>query len=67
MIASHYAVPLPVALEQPATLHAAADEGSEVLGHLEAGSEMRILDKRGDWAWGYAGNRVGYVRAQKLA
>lgn len=66
VIASHYVEPLECHLRRAATLHAAPSDDSEQLGELEAGASVRILDKRGGWAWGYAGGLVGYVPAAAL-
>lgn len=66
MIASHYAVPLERRLARPATLYVAPEEGAEPLAELEEGATLRILDKRSGWAWGYAGDLVGYVPASAL-
>lgn len=68
MIASHYAEPLLRHLAAAAPLRRAASEESEVIGELEAGEELWMLDDTRGWAWGYAGKdrRVGYVRAEAL-
>jgi hypothetical protein len=63
VIASHYVEPLECQLKRAATLHAAPSADSEQLSELEAGASVRILDRRGGWAWGYAGGLVGYVPA----
>jgi hypothetical protein len=55
-----------VTLRCPATLLADANEQSEALGELAAGTVMRILDKSRGWAWGYAGDLVGYVPASAV-
>jgi hypothetical protein len=67
VIASHYAVPLDRKLARPATLMAEPADGADKLAELEAGATLRILDKRSGWAWGYAGDLVGYVPAAALA
>ena len=68
MIASHYAEPLLRHLVSAAPLHRSASEESDVVGELEAGDELWMLDDTRGWAWGYAGKdrRVGYVRAEAL-
>lgn len=66
VIASHYVEPLERHLRRAATLHSAPSDKSEQLGELEAGTSVRILDKRGGWAWSYAGGLVGYVPAAAL-
>ncbi|WP_300974019.1 SH3 domain-containing protein [Sphingomonas sp. LHG3406-1] len=66
VIASHYAVPLPLSLKEAATLLAEPRPGSVKLADLPAGFEVRILDRRGGWAWGYAGATVGYLPASAL-
>ena len=67
MIASHYAVPLEMRLARPATLTADTSDDSEVLAELDAGTALRILDRSRGWAWGYAGDLVGYIPAAALA
>ena len=67
VIASHYAVPLEMRLARQAVLTADTAEGSEVLAELDAGTTLRILDRSRGWAWGYAGDLVGYVPAAALA
>ncbi len=66
MIASHYAEPLQRQLVADAVLMAAPSDTAEPLTQLEAGASVRILDKRGGWAWGYAEGLVGYVAAAAL-
>ena len=66
VIASHYVEPLECQVKRPATLHAASSAESEQLAELHAGASVRILDKRGGWAWGYAGGLVGYIPAAAL-
>jgi SH3-like domain-containing protein len=67
VIASHYAVPLERRVTAAAPLMLAPADTSEVLAELEPGATMRILDKRGGWAWGYAEGLVGYVPAAALS
>jgi hypothetical protein len=67
VIASHYAVPLAVRLTRAATLLAAPEQAAEPLAGLAPGTEVRILDRSRGWAWGYAGELVGYVPAAALA
>ena len=52
VIASHYAEPLDCRLKRGAALLALPFADSEQLLDLEAGSPVRILDKRSGWAWG---------------
>jgi Bacterial dipeptidyl-peptidase Sh3 domain len=68
VIASHYAEPLLRHLVAGATLYAAAADDAEVLGQLQAGDELWLLDDTRGWAWGYGGpeRRVGYVRAEAV-
>lgn len=66
MIASHYAEPLDCRLKGGAALKAAPSNDSEQLLELEAGTPVRILDKRSGWAWGYAGGLVGYLPAASI-
>jgi hypothetical protein len=63
VVASHYAVPLEMRLTRAAPLTAEPSETSELLTRLEPGTTLRILDKSRGWAWGYAGDLVGYVPA----
>lgn len=63
VIASHYAVPLERRLTAAASLKSAPNDGADDLAQLEAGAPLRILDRRGGWAWGYAGDLVGYLPA----
>jgi SH3-like domain-containing protein len=67
VIASHYAVPLERRVTGTARLMLAPADTSEVLAELEPGATLRILDKRGGWAWGYAEGLVGYVPAAALS
>ena len=66
MIASHYAEPLERQLARPATLLDAPSDSGTRIAELEAGSTIRILERRSGWAWGYAGERVGYVPSNAL-
>ena len=66
VIASHYVEPLECHLKHGATLRATPSESGDQLSELDAGASVRILDKRGGWAWGYAGGLVGYVPAAAL-
>jgi hypothetical protein len=63
VVASHYAVPLEMRLTQAAPLTSAPSDTAEPLALLEPGTTLRILDKSRGWAWGYAGDLVGYVPA----
>jgi hypothetical protein len=67
VIASHYAVPMPMTLRKAATLLAEPRLDGERLAELAAGTELRILDKSRGWAWGYAGEQVGYVPAAAVS
>jgi hypothetical protein len=67
VIASHYAVPLPATLGRDATLRAAPDANAEPVAELEAGTDLRLLDKSRGWAWGYAGDQVGYLPLSAIA
>ncbi|GAA4005486.1 SH3 domain-containing protein [Sphingomonas humi] len=67
VIASHYAVPLERRLTAACALRAAPGDTADILAELEPGAIVRILDKRGGWAWGYAGDLVGYVPAASLS
>lgn len=66
MIASHYAEPLQRHLKRDSALRANPSDEAEQILHLDAGAEVRILDKRGEWAWGYGGGLVGYLPAAAL-
>ena len=62
MIASHYAEPLLRRLTAAAALVAAPGQDSQEIAQLGPGEEIRVLDVRGGWAWGYGPDgRVGYV------
>ena len=62
MIASHYAEPLLRRLSTGAALYVAPGQDSQKIAQLGAGDEIRVLDVRGGWAWGYGPDgRVGYV------
>lgn len=66
VIASHYAVPMACRLARAANLMAEPSVDAPLLSALEAGTTLRILDKSRGWAWGYAGELVGYVPAAAL-
>jgi hypothetical protein len=68
VIASHYAEPLLRHLVAVAPFYRAADEAGELIGELQAGDELWMLDDTRGWAWGYGGpeRRVGYVRAEAV-
>lgn len=68
VIASHYALPLPMTLAHPASLHQAANEESPAIAELQSGAAFELLDDSLGWAWGYAGEErlVGYVRSGAL-
>lgn len=67
VIASHYAEPLVRHLVKASPFYLAADTGSEVIGSLDAGTELRMLDNSRGWAWGYGPDgRVGYVTSDAV-
>ena len=67
VIASHYAEPLRRRLAVTAQLLEEADSEANEIAELCAGAEMRVLDIRGGWAWGYGPDgRVGYVSEAAL-
>jgi len=68
VIASHYAEPLLRVVARSAPLHREASEDSEIVGQLEAGDRLEMLDNSLGWAWGYAGadRLVGYVKADAI-
>ena len=62
VIASHYAEPLLRRLVTGAVLVEAPATDAAAICALQAGDEMRVLDIRSGWAWGYGPDgRVGYV------
>ncbi|HET9354792.1 MAG TPA: SH3 domain-containing protein [Sphingomicrobium sp.] len=68
VIASHYAEPLLRRLTEGAALFAAPDTESPQVAVLGAGDEIRVLDIRGGWAWGYGPDgHVGYVPEAAIA
>ena len=69
VIASHYAEPLLRHIVAPAPFYRSPDEQSEVIGKLEVGDELWMLDDTRGWAWGYGGpnSRVGYVRTEAVS
>lgn len=66
VIASHYAEPMRRFLSKSTNL--LARPAGEVIGSLEEGEAIDVLDCSIGWAWGYAGaqRRVGYVDATLL-
>jgi hypothetical protein len=68
VIASHYAEPLLRHLVTATPLRRSASEDAEIVGELQAGDDIWLLDDTRGWAWGYGGEdkRVGYVRAEAL-
>ncbi|MEO7815200.1 MAG: SH3 domain-containing protein [Sphingomicrobium sp.] len=67
VVASHYAEPLVRLILSPAQFFEAADDGAAVIGALNPGDELRMLDNSRGWAWGYdPDGRVGYVRSAAL-
>ena len=47
-----------------AKLMPSPSDAGEPLAELSKGDEFDLLDSTRGWAWGYAGGRVGYVRAE---
>ena len=67
MVASHYAEPLTRKILSAAPFLGAANDASDVIGTLNPGDELRMLDNSRGWAWGYGPDgRVGYVRSAAL-
>jgi hypothetical protein len=66
VIASHYVEPLQCHVKGPATLRATPSDTGEQLCDLDAGTAIRILDRRSGWVWGYAGGLVGYLPAASV-
>ena len=68
MIASHYAEPLLRRLRRDAVLVDGPGNDCDPIAQLGEGAEMRVLDIRSGWAWGYAPDgRVGYVPEAAIA
>ena len=68
VIASHYAEPLKRHIVSSAPFRAQPNDDSETLDQLNKGDELRMLDVRSGWAWGYAPDgKVGYVRVDAIA
>jgi len=62
IIASHYAEPLLRDIIGDAPAFAAPSLGSEQVGTVKAGEQLRMLDCSLGWAWGYLpSGRVGYL------
>ena len=67
VVASHYAEPLTRRILSATPFLSAADDASELLGSLNPGDELRMLDNSRGWAWGYGPDgQVGYVRSAAL-
>ena len=68
MIASHYAEPLLRRLRLDAVLADGPGEDSTPIAKLSEGQDMRVLDIRSGWAWGYGPDgQVGYVPEAAVA
>ena len=68
VVASHYAEPLVRHIAKAAPFLSAPDDASVVLGSLEPGDELRMLDNSRGWVWGYGPDgRVGYVRSAAIS
>ena len=68
MIASHYAEPLLRRLRRDAVLVDGPGNDCAPIAQLSEGAEMRVLDIRSGWAWGYGPDgRVGYVPEAAIA
>jgi hypothetical protein len=68
VIASHYADPLMRHLVAAADFLREPNDDADLLGRLQPGQEIRMLDMSLGWAWGYGPDgRVGYVRAAAVA
>ena len=67
VIASHYADPLVRHLIAGAAFLRDREDSAGLLGKLQPGDEIRILDMSRGWAWGYGPDgRVGYVPAEAV-
>ena len=68
MIASHYAAPVDRVLTADAVVRSSPDNDADEVTRLDEGAAFALLDSRGDWAWGYAGDErlVGYVPVASL-
>lgn len=64
----HYAVPMPYALAEPASLLAAPRDDAAVREEVPAGMPFNVLDIAGKWAWGQLGEDgcVGYLLVTDL-
>lgn len=68
VIASHYAEPLLRRLRLDAVLLDGPGVDSAPVATLSKGQEMRVLDIRSGWAWGYGPDgQVGYVPEAAIA
>ncbi|OYW23804.1 MAG: hypothetical protein B7Y98_04340 [Sphingomonas sp. 32-62-10] len=69
VFAPHYASPLPMVVNQPASLRAGADSAAQSIADLPAGSVFEALDFSGGTAWGIAVSLglVGYVDRGSIA
>lgn len=68
--APHYARPLPMrCAASSAMLRATPDEAAVSVSQLLHGEIFSVLDRRGDWCWGFCAHDhyVGYLRADALA
>jgi hypothetical protein len=51
-----------------APFYSLPDNRADLVGELQAGDELWMLDDTRGWAWGYGGPdcRVGYVRSEAV-
>jgi hypothetical protein len=68
VIASHYAMPLPMTVAVASPLRARRSGDSAALAELHPGEPFEMLDNSLGWAWGYGGpgRLVGYVASEAL-
>lgn len=69
-LAAHYVIPQRREIgPDPAPMHLAGREDSEVVARLEPGTPVEVLDLAGDWAWLCLGPQgpSGYVRVAQLS
>lgn len=66
----HYAVPLPhICMVERAGLYPDMDDSGRMGSELNTGEGFAVLDRIGEWAWGYCQHDgyVGFIRADALA
>lgn len=68
VIASHYAAPVARVVAHETAARVSPDPDADIVVTLTEGAPFALLDSRGSWAWGYAGEErlVGYVPVDGL-